>query len=121
MCGTPPRPTSPAGGSILVTSGPRSRKAFVQAGPDRTRVKSMTLIPCKGASISVPFEDCRAWAGRDKCRQAATLILALPHPFIDFGLASVGESRTTLRREVGDSLDGSQSHSGAGGQLLGPR
>ena len=57
MWGTPARPASPAGGSIFVTSAPKSRRIFVQCGPASTRVKSITRSPLSGASISVPLED----------------------------------------------------------------
>jgi len=39
-----PRP----GGSIFSTSAPRSPRLWVQNGPARTRVRSMTRIPSSG-------------------------------------------------------------------------
>src|SRR5687768_4266917 len=108
MCGTPARPTSPAGGSILVTWAPRSRSALVQLGPDSTRVKSTTRNPSNGAGMSVPLEDGRAGPGSRERGEAARLVVAAPHRHVERFLPRIGRSNTAACREIGSSLDAVQ-------------
>src|SRR5258706_15236431 len=100
MCGTPPRPTSPAGGSIFVTMAPRSRKVLVQCGPASTRVKSMTRSPSSGALISIPLEDGRARAGGYKGGEAAFLVLAGPHQVVHLRLLRNGAADGSPYRQI---------------------
>src|SRR5262245_51429986 len=52
--GPHPRVSSPFPGcSILTTRAPISASNIVQYGPDRTRVRSRTLMPSRGDFISV--------------------------------------------------------------------
>src|SRR5260221_11737189 len=120
MCGTPPRPTSPAGGSIFVTIAPRSRKVLVQCGPASTRVKSMTRSPSSGAFISVPLEDGRAWAGGDERGQATLLVLAGPHQVVDLGLPGIRAGDAGPHRQVGERLDAARRDGRPGGELSRP-
>src|SRR5690348_425344 len=54
--GNAKRETSGVGGSILITSAPRSSKVRAHNGPASTREKSTTRIPDSGPLISVPHE-----------------------------------------------------------------
>src|ERR1700751_5121025 len=89
ICGMLTRPISPEGGSILVTSAPRSRRVLVQCGPASTRVKSITRSPCSGASISVPLEHGRARAGGGEGGEPAFLVVARPHLVVGLDLAGI--------------------------------
>src|SRR5258706_12029358 len=42
------RAMSPSGGSILITSAPRSPRIWVASGPSTTAVRSMTVTPASG-------------------------------------------------------------------------
>src|SRR5438552_16223064 len=121
MCGTPPRPTSPAGGSILVTMAPRSRNVLVQCGPASTRVKSMTRSPSSGAFISIPLEDGRARAGGDERGEAALLVLARPHQVVDLGLLGIRAGDAMPHRQVRKRLDAAQRNGRPGSELASPR
>src|SRR3954469_17623448 len=96
-CGYAAREMSGRGGSILVTSAPRSRSVFVQCGPASTRVKSRTLRPCRGAFISVPLEDGGAGAGGGECGEATLLVGAGPHQVAHLRLLCIATSRATTR------------------------
>src|SRR5271168_1197695 len=121
MWGTPARPASPAGGSILVTSAPRSRSILVQCGPASILVKSITRKPCSGAFISVSLEDGRARAGGKEGGQSPLLVIACPHLIVRLDLPRVGTADTVTRREVCQRFDAAQRDGGAGGELARPR
>src|SRR4029077_20859115 len=48
-----PRIISPSGGSILITSAPRSPRICVATGPSTAAVKSITRIPASGPDMCV--------------------------------------------------------------------
>src|ERR1700736_836616 len=50
------RETSGRGGSILITSAPRSSRVRAQRGPASTREKSTTRMPLRGPLMSPPRE-----------------------------------------------------------------
>src|SRR6202040_27166 len=54
--GNAKRETSGRGGSILITSAPRSSKVRAQRGPASTREKSTTRMPLRGPLMSAPRE-----------------------------------------------------------------
>src|SRR5437764_978343 len=56
--GNAKRDTSGLGGSILMTSAPRSCSVLAHKGPARTREKSTTRIPLRGPLMSAPRELC---------------------------------------------------------------
>src|SRR5258706_14913304 len=117
MCGTPPRPTSPAGGSIFVTMAPRSRKVLVQCGPASTRVKYMTRSPSSGAFMSVPLEDGRARAGRDERGQASFMVFAGPHQGVHLRLLRIRAGDAVPHRQVVERLDAAQPDGRPCGEL----
>src|ERR1700740_1111776 len=121
MCGTPARPASPAGGSILVTSAPRSRRVLVQWGPASTRVKSITRSPCSGASISVPLEHGRAGAGGGEGGEPAFLVAAGPHLVVGLDLAGIRARDPVAGRKIGQRLDPAQRDGGPRRKLARPR
>src|SRR5271168_3597041 len=120
MWGTPARPASPAGGSILVTSAPRSRSVLVQCGPARTRVKSITRRPCSGAFISVSLEDGRTGTGGQECGQSPLLVFARPHLVICVDLLRVGTADAVTRGEICQRFDPTKRDGRAGGKLARP-
>src|ERR1700722_245726 len=120
MCGTPPRPESPPGGSILMTPAPRSRSVFVQSGPASTRVKSITLIPSSGAFISVPLEDGRARTGLGKCCKAALLVVARPHRVVDFRLRCISSLDPATCRQISELLEAGEGDRRARRELACP-
>src|SRR3954447_21882834 len=54
--GNAKRETSGVGGSILITSAPRSCRVRAHRGPASTREKSTTRIPLRGPLMSAPHE-----------------------------------------------------------------
>src|SRR5580700_9733473 len=121
MWGTPARPASPAGGSILVTSAPRSLSILVQCGPASTRVKSITRKFCSGAFISVSLEDGRAGTGSQEGGQSPLLVFARPHLVVCVDLLGVGTADTVTRREICQRFDSAERDGRAGSELARPR
>src|SRR5258707_759420 len=120
MCGRPLRPISPDGGSILMTSAPRSRSILVQWGPARTRVKSTTRRPWRGADISISLVDGRTRPGLQECLDPASPVLGRPDHLVDLNLPLVGGADACARRFVGQHLDAAEDPRRARRELSGP-
>src|SRR5271167_5158959 len=95
--GTAKRETSGLGGSILITSAPRSSRVRAQSGPARTREKSTTRIPLRGPLISAPREfgetrailaergqsDLQIFRGPDRLLNLGHRLVRREYPLID--------------------------------------
>src|SRR6202007_1156077 len=108
--GNAKRETSGRGGSILITSAPRSSRVRAQSGPASTREKSTTRMPPRGPLISAPreFRETRAilaersqadfliFRGPDRLLKLGHRLVRGEYPLID------GNVHKTLRCGVGD-------------------
>src|ERR1700730_18565620 len=102
------RETSGRGGSILITSAPRSSKVRAQRGPACTRENSTTRMPPTGPLISAPRELGEAGAIFSQRGQPDLQILRGPDRLLDLGRRLVcreypltdGDVHKPLRRSV---------------------
>src|SRR5437764_528400 len=95
--GNAKRETSGLGGSILITSAPRSCKVRAHKGPASTREKSTTRSPLKGPLISAPHEFCETRTALAERGQTELQVFRRPdrrlharHRFVGGGNAVVG-------------------------------
>src|SRR5271169_3678187 len=88
--GNAKRETSGRGGSILITSAPRSSKVRAQSGPASTREKSTTRMPPSGPLISAPRELGETRAILAERGQPDLQILRSPDRLLDLGHSLVG-------------------------------
>src|SRR4029077_19002797 len=89
--------TSGRGGSILMTSAPRSSNVRAQSGPASTREKSTTRMPERGPLTSAPREfgetrpilaergqtDLEVFGGPDRLLDLGHRLVGREHPLID--------------------------------------
>src|SRR5215471_7347269 len=108
--GNAKRDTSGRGGSILMTSAPRSSNVRAQSGPARPREKSMTRMPESGPLMSPPREfgeagavvakrgqtDLEVFGGPDRLLDLSHRFVGREHPLID------GDMHEAFGRRVRD-------------------
>src|SRR5690349_4444542 len=100
------RDTSGRGGSIFITSAPRSASVRAQSGPASTREKSTTLSPSSGPAMSVPFENGGTRASLVEGLQSTFEILRGPDRLLQFEHRLVGGSHTFVDRDANKLLRG---------------
>src|ERR1700748_3313310 len=88
--GNAKRETSGRGGSILMTSAPRSSNVRAQSGPASTREKSTTLMPESGPLTSAPREFGEAGTVFAERGQTELEVFGSPDRLLDFGHRLVG-------------------------------
>src|SRR5215472_6679070 len=88
--GNAKRDTSGRGGSILVTSAPRSSNVRAQSGPASTREKSTTRMPESGPLMSAPGEFGKARAVLAERGQTDLEVFGGPDRLLDVGHRLVG-------------------------------
>src|SRR3954470_19672964 len=95
--GNAKRDTSGLGGSILMTSAPRSSNVRAHSGPASTREKSTTRMPERGPLTSAPREfgeagavfaergkpDLEIFGGPDRLLDLGHRLVGREHPLID--------------------------------------
>src|SRR5215468_1246142 len=94
--GNAKRDTSGRGGSILITSAPRSSKVRAQSRPARTREKSTTRIPESGPLMSAPHEFGEAGAVLAERSQTDLEVFGSPDRLLDLGHRFVRCEHTSL-------------------------
>src|ERR1700746_3198553 len=94
--GNAKRDTSGRGGSILMTSAPRSSKVRAQSGPASTREKSTTRMPGSGPLTSAPREFGEARAILSERGQTDLQILGGPDRLLDLGHLFVGREHPLI-------------------------
>src|SRR5262249_35244584 len=102
--GNAKRETSGRGGSILITSAPRSSNVRAQSGPARTREKSTTRMPESGPLISAPRKFGEARAVFAKRGQANFQIFGSPDRLLDLGHRFVGREHPLIDGDMHESL-----------------
>src|SRR5260370_25815879 len=98
--GNAKRDTSGRGGSILMTSAPRSNNVRAQSGPASTREKSTTRIPESGPLMSSPREFGKARAVFAERGQTDLQILRGPDRLLDLGHRFVGREHPLIDGNV---------------------
>src|SRR5262245_48268874 len=93
------RDTSGRGGSILITSAPRSASVRAHSGPASTREKSTTLMPCKGPAMSAPLELGQAGAVGLERGEAGLQVLRGPDGLLHLGHGLVGGGNALVDRD----------------------
>src|SRR6266403_1016710 len=83
--GNAKRETSGRGGTILITSAPRSSRVRAQRGPASTREKSTTRMPLRGPLMSAPREFGETRAILAERGQPDLQIFRGPNGLLDFG------------------------------------
>src|ERR1700736_3890106 len=83
--GNAKRETSGLGGSILITSAPRSSRVRAQSGPASTREKSTTRMPLSGPLMSASREFGEAGAILAERGQPDFQIIRSPDRLLDLG------------------------------------
>src|SRR5215469_4513642 len=94
------RETSGLGGSILMTSAPRSCKVRAHSGPASTREKSTTRIPLKGPLISTPLEFCETRAVLAERGKTRLQVFRSPYWRLDICHCLIGCDYTLVDRNV---------------------
>src|SRR5579864_38016 len=112
------RDTSGRGGSILITSAPRSASVRAHSGPASTREKSTTLSPSSGPAMSIPFESGGTWAGLIEGLQSALEILRRPDRLLQFEHRFVGGSDPLVDRDPHELLGRGMRDGRPGRQFL---
>src|SRR5215472_2717419 len=102
--GNAKRDTSGRGGSILITSAPRSSKVRAQSGPARTREKSTTRMPESGPLMSAPHEFGEAGAVLAERGQTDLEILRGPDRLLDLSHRLVGREHALIDGDVHEPL-----------------
>src|SRR6516225_2207528 len=102
--GNAKRDTSGRGGSILMTSAPRSSKVRAQSGPASTREKSTTRMPESGPLMSAPREFGEARAVLAKRGQTDLEVFRGPDRLLDLGHRFVGREHTLIDGDVHEAL-----------------
>src|SRR6267378_6783633 len=102
--GNAKRETSGRGGSILITSAPRSSNVRAQSGPASTREKSTTRMPESGPLMSAPREFGEAGAVLAKRFEPDFQVLGGPDWLLDFGHCFVGREHARVNGDVHEPL-----------------
>src|SRR5271165_1350046 len=102
--GNAKRETSGRGGSILMTSAPRSSNVRAQSGPASTREKSTTRMPLRGPLISAPGEFGETGAIVAERGQPDLQILRGPDRLLDLGHRLVPREHPLIDRNVDQAL-----------------
>src|SRR4029077_59455 len=98
------REMSGRGGSILMTSAPRSRSVRAQSGPASTREKSTTRMPESGPLMSAPREFGETRAVLAERGQTYLQILRVPDGLLDLGHCFVGGEHPLIDGDVHKAL-----------------
>src|SRR5208282_6860041 len=115
------RETSGRGGSILMTSAPRSRRVRAHSGPASTREKSTTRMPESGPLMSAPREFGEARAVLAERGQTDLQILGGPDRLLDLGHRLVGYEHPLIDGDVHKALGRRMRDSRPVRQFLGDR
>src|SRR5215831_18041068 len=102
--GNAKRDTSGRGGSILMTSAPRSSNVRAQSGPASTREKSTTRMPERGPLTSAPREFGKAGTVLAKRGQTDLQIFGGPDRLLDLGHRLVGCEHPLIEGDVHKAL-----------------
>src|SRR5690242_9096971 len=112
--GNAARDTSGRGGSILITSAPRSASVRAHSGPASTREKSTTLSPSSGPAMSVSFKNGGTRAGLVEGLQSTFEILRRPDRLLQFEHCFVGSSYPLVDRDPHQPFGGGMRDSRPG-------
>src|SRR5215469_11344852 len=104
--GNAKRDTSGRGGSILITSAPRSSKVRTQSGPARTREKSTTRMPVSGPLMSAPRKFGKAGPVITERGQTDLEVFGGPDRLLDLGHRFVGRQHALINGDVHEALGG---------------
>src|ERR1700747_2726702 len=102
--GNAKRDPSGRGGSILMTSAPRSSNVRAQSGPASTREKSTTRMPESGPLMSAPREFGETRAVLAERGQTDFQIFGGPDRFLDLGHCLVGGEHPLIDGNVHEAL-----------------
>src|SRR3984893_7293719 len=119
--GNAKRETSGRGGSILITSAPRSSRVGAQKGAARTREKSTTRMPLRGPLTSAPREFGEAGAILAERGQPDFQILRSPDRLLDLGHRLVRRENPVIDGDVHKTLRRRMRHCRTVRQFLGDR
>src|SRR5712672_992142 len=114
--GNAKRDTSGRGGSILITSAPRSSKVRAQSGPASTREKSTTRMPSRGPAMSAPLKFGEARPVLLERRQADLEILGCPDRLLNLRHRLVGGDDALVGCQIGQLLGRGMRNRGAARQ-----
>src|SRR6266567_4203813 len=92
------RETSGLGGSILITSAPRSSSVRAQSGPASTREKSTMRMPFRGPAMSAPLKLGESRPVLLERSQADLEILRHPDRLLYFGHGLIGRHDALVGR-----------------------
>src|SRR5580704_15284317 len=102
--GNAKRDTPGRGGSILMTSAPRSSNVRAQSGPASTREKSTTRMPERGPLTSAPREFGEAGAVFAERGQTELEVFGSPDRLLDLGHRLVGCEHPLIDGDVHEAL-----------------
>src|SRR5215467_11685220 len=119
--GNAKRDTSGSGGSILMTSAPRSSNVRAESGPASTREKSTTRMPESGPLMSAPGEFGKARAVLAERRQADLEVFGGPDRLLDLGHRLVSGDHPFIDGYVHKALGGRMRDRRPVRQFLGDR
>src|SRR6516165_10874865 len=119
--GNAKRDTSGRGGSILMTSAPRSSKVRAQSGPASTREKSTTRTPESGPLMSTPREFGEAGTVFAERGQTDLEVFGSPNRLLDFGHRFVRREHPVIDGYVHKALGRRVRDSRSVRQFLGDR
>src|SRR5580704_5989443 len=102
--GNAKRDTSGRGGSILMTSAPRSSNVRAQRGPASTREKSTTRMPESGPLTSAPREFGEAGAVLAERGEPDLEVFGSPDRLLDLGHRFVGRKHSLIDGDVHQAL-----------------
>src|SRR5215469_6764776 len=102
--GNAKRDTSGRGGSILMTSAPRSSKVRAQSGPASTRQKSTTRIPESGPLMLARREFGKARAVLAERGQTDLEVFGGPDHLLDFRHCLIGREHSLIDGDVHNAL-----------------
>src|SRR5687768_88723 len=117
--GNAKRDTSGLGGSILMTSAPRSCRVRAQSGPASTREKSTTRSPLRGPLMSAPHEFCEARTALAERCEAKLEVFRGPDRRLHARHRLVGCGDAFIRRDVDELLGRRMRQCGPLCELLG--
>src|SRR5690349_9850861 len=98
--GNAKRETSGPGGSILMTSAPRSRRVRAQSGPASTREKSTTRMPERGPLMSASREFGEAGAVLAERFETDLQVFGGPDRLLELGHRFVGREHSLIDGDV---------------------
>src|ERR1700740_41838 len=98
--GNAKRDTSGRGGSILMTSAPRSSKVRAQSGPASTREKSTTRMPESGPLMSAPRDSGEAGGVVAERGETDLEVFGGPNRLLDLGPRFVGREPPLIDGDV---------------------